>query len=177
MEIDASLRRVGNGVAALESGGRYTVPTDRLVKLVLSDTDWADIGLEELEGSVRIISTDPGKSDSGNLFAGLVANALHGSVVDESALGEVVDEVRGVFSRQGYMAYSTEILFENYQSQGVGSFPLIVGYENQIVAFSLEHADAWPRLRERMRILYPVPTVWSAHPLIALTDNGQRLLV
>lgn len=167
---------VGAGIARQESGDHYTVPTDELVNLVLSDTDWAAIGLEELYGKVRIISTDPGKSNSGNMFAGLVANVLHGDVVDREALGEVLDQVKGIFARQGYMAYSTGILFENYQNQGVGSFPLIVGYENQIVEFSLDHPEIWPRLRDRMRILYPVPTVWSGHPLIALTDNGRRLL-
>ena len=26
-----------------------------------------------------------------------------------------------------------------------------------------------------MRIIYPRPTVWSGHPLIAITENGKRL--
>jgi hypothetical protein len=76
----------------------------------------------------------------------------------------------------GYQEHSTGILFEQYLQKGVGAYPLIVGYENQIVEFSLQNPQAWPKVKDRMRILYPVPTVWSSHPLIAQTPAAGRLI-
>jgi len=74
------------------------------------------------------------------------------------------------------MESTTGVLFDQYLRTGVGSYPLIVGYENQIVEFALQHADIWPKVKDRMRILYPVPTVWSSHPFISLSARGTRLM-
>lgn len=51
-----------------------------------------------------------------------------------------------------------------------------MGYEAQLVEFSIENAQYREMLRKEITTLYPRPTVWSAHPLIALTPNGERLL-
>ena len=31
-------------------------------------------------------------------------------------------------------------------------------------------------MQQRIRTLYPVPTVWSSHPIIALNDRGKALI-
>jgi hypothetical protein len=51
-----------------------------------------------------------------------------------------------------------------------------VGYENQLVEYSLAHQAQQDLLRRQIVLLYPRPTVWSSHALIALTPNGGRLL-
>jgi hypothetical protein len=148
-------------------------------KLLVLDTGnrkWSEIGLPELYGKVAITSTDPTKSNSGMMFAGLVANVLNGDVVDEASVTPLLPTVRSLFSRLGYMENTTGVLFEQYLRAGVGSYPLIVGYENLIVEFALQHKDVWPKVKEKMRILYPVPTVWSSHPFISLSPAGTRLM-
>jgi hypothetical protein len=160
-----------------ESGGTASI-TDfpKLVAWVAEGKKWAEAGLPELYGKVAIISTDPNKSNSGALFAGLVANILNGDVVDEKSLQPLLPRMRSVFSRLGYMENSTGILFEQYLRAGVGSYPMIVGYENQIVEFSLQHTELWPKVKDTLRILYPVPTVWSSHPFIAVTPRARALM-
>jgi hypothetical protein len=167
----------GAGIAA-ESGGVWEiVDFPALVKAIEAGQKWSEIGLPELYGRLSLVSTDPLKSNSGLLFAGLLASVLAGGdTVDTAALEPLLPRVRAVFSRLGYMEHSTGILFEQYLRTGMGSYPLIVGYENQIVEFSLQNPDLWPRVRDSLRIAYPVPTVWSAHPLIALTAKGARLM-
>ncbi|AYF42288.1 hypothetical protein [Ethanoligenens harbinense] len=34
----------------------------------------------------------------------------------------------------------------------------------------------WTKVKSNMRILYPVPTLWSAHTIIALDDKAKVLL-
>jgi hypothetical protein len=122
------------------------------------------------------VSTDPARSNSGSMFAGLAAAILHGEVVDERTVDQVLPQLQELFARMGYQEYSTGVLFEQYLQKGVGAYPLIVGYENQIVEFALQNPQLWPKVKDRLRILYPVPTMWSSHPLIARTPGGGRLL-
>lgn len=167
---------VSEGFAELGVDGSYATAVGPLVRVVLERRSWSALGLEDLYGAAVITSTDPAKSDSGNLFSGLVATVLFGGTVDERSLPAVLTQVLRVFTLQGYMEHSTGTLFERYLELGMGSFPIIVGYENQIVEFSLQNADIWPQVKDQMVVMYPVPTVFSEHPLIALTENGERFL-
>jgi hypothetical protein len=74
------------------------------------------------------------------------------------------------------MERSSGVLFDMFLQQGVGAYPIIVGYENQIVEYSLAHREAIPLLKEKIRVLYPIPTVWATHPCVALTANGKLFL-
>lgn len=164
------------GIVTRASGGHYEADVAQLLSLVQAGTQWSQVGLDQLFGNIVITSTDPTRSNSGNLFAGLVANLTYGGVVDESTLPQVIDDVTGVFRMQGFMEHSTGTLYEQYLTKGIGPYPLIVGYENQIVEFKLQNPALWEDVRDLMAILYPVPTVYSEHPLIALNENGERLI-
>ena len=74
----------------------------KLTDLMLADTSWADIGLPELYGSVSVDTTDPVKSNSGNVYAGLLANVLNGGeTVDETSVGAVASPAEGDFFQAG----------------------------------------------------------------------------
>jgi len=143
---------------------------------IMDGATWKDYGVEELYGRIRVISTDPSKSNSGNMFSGLIANILSGGVVDEAGIDTLLPRITDFFNRLGYMEHSSSDLFEQYLRTGVGAKPIIAGYESQIIEFSIQYRDLWPELKNRMRIIYPVPTVWSAHPLIILKERGKRLI-
>ena len=77
----------------------------------------------------------------------------------------------------GYKPRSSGKMFEDYLAGGPGAQPLVVGYENQLVEWVLQDEARWRRLEAaapaKPVILYPRPTVFSAHPLIAI-DRGRR---
>ncbi|MDR0720371.1 MAG: hypothetical protein LBF78_12110 [Treponema sp.] len=149
----------------------------KLIDAVLADTKWGAIGLDELYGNIYVISTDPLKSNSGNMFAGLVANMLNNG---EVATGESLEtngrELKRFFSKLGYLESSSADLFNSFLKTGIGAKPVIVGYESQILEFSVEHPEDWKYVKDDIVVLYPEPTVWSAHPFIALTGNGDRVI-
>jgi len=157
-------------------GTFYTVDLPVLINVVQKGMPWSQIGLDQLYGKVHIISTDPNKSNSGSMFAGLLTNILTADVATERSLPAVLPGVTLFFERLGLMEHSTGILFERFITQGVGSYPIIVGYENQIIEFALQNPAVWAKLKARLRILYPQPTVWSSHPMIALNEKGSRLM-
>ena len=62
---------------------------------------------------------------------------------------------------------------------GVGAKPIIAGYESQLIEFAAAQPDAWRQLEGRKLrpvVLYPEPTVYSSHVLLALDATGRRLL-
>jgi hypothetical protein len=148
----------------------------KLLALDTANKSWSDIGLTELYGRIAITTTDPNKSNSGMMFSGLMADVLNGDVVDETTVKPLLPIIRGFYRKLGYMENTTGVLFDQYLRAGVGSYPLIAGYENQIVEFSLQNKDLWLKVKDKMRILYPVPTVWSSHPFISLTSKAASLM-
>jgi hypothetical protein len=111
------------------------------------------------------------------MFAALVANMLNnGEVVNDATIGAVLPELKRVFARIGHMERSSGFLFEQFLTTGVGAKPVIVNYEHAIIEFSVENQHVWDKVKDKIRILYPQPTVWSAHTLIALTPGGVDLI-
>lgn len=153
-----------------------TVNTQKLVALVKDNKRWKeDLGLD-IYGTVKIFSTDPRRSNSGNMWAGLLADTLNGgNVVNQSDLPRVMPDVQHYFQSMGYMESNSGDVFETFLKQGMGAHPMIVGYENQLVEFVLEHQEYRGVIQDKIDILYPTPTVFVNHPLVALTNNCKRL--
>src|SRR6202047_3308757 len=80
---------VKGGFAEPAGGPRYTVDLLKLLKAVIAGESWAALGVPDLFGRARVVSTDPTKSNSGFMFAGLAANLLSGDVVTLARLGRV----------------------------------------------------------------------------------------
>jgi hypothetical protein len=168
---------IRTGIVEHREGINYIVDLPQLLSLITQRKDWKDIGLNQLYGKMIIRTTDPTRSNSGNMFAALVANTLNnGEVVTAQTIDNVLPEVKKLYARLGHMEHSSAVLFNMFLQQGVGAYPLIVGYENQLVEYSLVHKEALELLKAKVRILYPVPTIWATHPFIALTENGKKMI-
>ncbi len=169
---------------AFESQGLITTDGDihyidmaGLLELIQNGAQWSDIGLPELYGRVSVDTTDPSKSNSGNMFAALVANVLNGGrTVTETDLDTILPELQDIFGKLGYMETSSSDLFSQFLRMGVGAEPIIAGYESQLIEYAAIYPDEYDRIRDDVVMLYPTPTVWSAHVMIALDENGQILL-
>ena len=135
-------------------------------------TKWADLGLAELYGTVAVNTTDPVRSNSGNMFAGLLANVLVGGVADEDSVEAVLPRLKAIFEKLGYMESSSADLFDQFLKTGMGAKPLIAAYENQLLEFAVENPEDWAILKDRIVMVYPAPTVWSSHIYIAMDEAG-----
>lgn len=165
------------GVVTLESDGYYTIPSVEMVELITTGRpSWDELGVDELYGAVNIITTDPTRSNSGNMFYALMANMLVGDVASISEMETVLPTMKEYYDNQGYMENSSGTLFERFINTGMGANPIIANYESLIIEFSVANEDQLDVIRDQIRIIYPQPTVWSSHPIIALTDNGEKLL-
>ena len=168
---------VKQGIVQKVADTYYIVDFPRLIALINEGKSWKDLGLPQLYGRVTIYSTDPTRSNSGNMFAGLLANVLNnGQVVDDAALGKLMPTIKRFFDAQGFMDQSSDVIFRQFLNRGMGDKPLVIGYEAQLLEYTIDQPQDLAKRREPVRLLYPKPTVWSSHPVIALTQNARRLI-
>ena len=162
------------GIVEKRPEGYFIVKFQELLTMIVEKKKWKDIGLDFF-GPICIRCTDPTKSNSGNMFAGLVANTLAGDVVSESTVGDVLPKTKELFERLGYMEGSSGDIFAKFIATGTRN-SMVVGYENQIIEFIVASPDKRELIQNQVCVLYPEPTVWSSHPIISLTDKGDRLI-
>jgi hypothetical protein len=158
--------------------GVYSIDTAALSEAIITERPtWADLGIGSLYGTINVVTTDPTRSNSGNMFYALLANMLAGGDVATLAdMDQVLPQLRTYYQRQGYMEESSGILFDQFVKEGMGARPIIANYESLLIEFSLANPGAIDLIRDEIRILYPEPTVWSSHPIIARSPAGNALL-
>src|SRR5262245_44853792 len=150
----------------------------KLLDVVEKEHKWKDpdIGLP-YHGKVIVKSTDPVKSSSGNLFAGLLANVMNGGdAATKESVEPLLPRLVSFFGRMGLKEESSGTFFEHFLGQGVGAYPFGVAYENQVIELALERPESAEMIRRNVVVLYPEPTVWATHPMAALTPAGKRLI-
>jgi hypothetical protein len=155
----------------------YSIDMQKLLEFIDGDLSWADIGLPELYGQICIHSTDPVRSNSGNLLAILAATVLNGGrPVSQGDISSILEPLQNILSKSGYKESSSADLFSQYLRTGVGGKAMAALYENQMIEFARENPRDWNRIKDKIRILYPSPTVWSNHIFISINEDSIRFL-
>ena len=168
------------GLVVRTAAGHHELDLKRLLDAVLAGEDWSALGVKQLFGDARLTSTDPNRSNSGFMFAGLVLNLFAGEVAGADALGAHGAATQTIFRRMGFKSYSSGKLFEQYLAGGPGGEPMMVGYENRLVKWVRPDPARGKRMepgpQARPVMLYPKPTVFSAHPFIVVDEAATRVL-
>lgn len=173
---DVASALVKNGVVEENEDGFLSANVNKIGLLVKEKARWKeDLGLN-VYGTFKIFSTDPTKSNSGNIWSGLLATILNKGVAPTvDTVGSVLPDLTDYFESMGHMEASSGDIFQNFLKQGMGARPIIVGYENQMVEFISENAAMADSIRDKVRVIYPEPTIFASHPLIALSEECSRL--
>ncbi|MBK1635406.1 hypothetical protein [Rhodovulum adriaticum] len=164
------------GAVRAREDGFLAADVQAMGRLIEAGTRWKeDLGLN-IYGPFKVFSTHPAKSNSGNIWSGLLATVFNsGQTPTQDSLPAVLPRVTAYFDAMGHMEASSGDIFENFLKQGMGARPIIVGYENQMVEFLAENAQYADLIRSKIRVLYPEPTIFASHPLISLTPACGRL--
>jgi hypothetical protein len=164
------------GMVTKRNDGLLTADIATIAAAVDKGARWKeDLGLN-IYGPFRIFSTHPAKSNSGNVWSGLLAITFNnGTPPNAAQIDALLPRLVSYFDTMGHMEASSGDIFENFLKQGMGARPIIVGYENQLVEFLTVNATYSDLIQARIRVIYPEPTVFASHPLISLTPNCARL--
>jgi hypothetical protein len=179
---------ISQKIVEQRGGNYYIVKMKDMISYIQDSTrSWQTIGAPNLRGPIRLKSTNPTASNSGNILYLLMLNILAtGNDYDVATMANITAPITGtnvtalqalrdIYTKQGLQPSSSGFGFEAYLTQGVGAFPLYAGYESQILEASVLNATSIQGATD-LRILYPEPTVWSSHPILALDANAQKLI-
>lgn len=152
----------------------YITDMDKLLNYILEGKSWKDIGLDNLYGSININSTDPITSSPGATYYGLLLSIMCGGEISEQKVEENLPKLKEFYNKSGYMNNTPADLFDMYLKTGVGAKPMIVDYEKSIIDFANSNPDGYQQVKDKIRILYPVPTIWNSHCIATLTEEGNE---
>jgi hypothetical protein len=169
------------GIARRE-GTHFAIDMKSLVDHVLRGQTWESLQAGNLAGPVTVSSTDPAKSNSGFALYQLMLSIASTSNVYQAPSPQqaraALPAIRRVYDAQGLLSRGSGAGFKQWRLQGGESHaPLYAGYENQLIEVWRESAPAdHTDLLDRVRVLYPEPTLFNDHPILALTADGGRLV-
>lgn len=167
LEKNAIVRKTDNHYSIIDMG--------KLQELMTQQARWQDLPNNDsfkVGRKVLIKSTNIASSNSAAMYLSLASYLANGkSVVEnDSQIAQVLPQVTPLFSGQGYMAGSSATPFEDYLNKGQGDSPLVMIYEAQFLAQAQQGG-----VRPDMVLLYPEPTIYTDHTLIAMNNKGKKL--
>ena len=150
----------------------YITDMNKLLNYILEGKSWSDLGLN-LYGKINIDSTDPVTSSPGATYYGLLAAIMGGGRVTDENINDILPKLKEFYKKSGYMNNTPADLFQLYLKTGVGAKPMIVDYEKSIIDFANSNPEGYNQVKDKIRILYPAPTIWNSHCIASLSENGN----
>lgn len=167
---------IKENIVTLKNDVYYITDMNKLINYILEGKKWSDIGVNDVYGNINIGSTDPVTSSPGATYYGLLLSIMSNGNIDSTNIDEALPKLKEFYLKSGYMNNTPADLFEMYLKTGVGAKPMIVDYEKSIIDFATSNPDGWNQVKDKVRILYPTPTIWNSHCIAALTENGKTIL-
>ena len=167
---------VANGIVRQEAGTYWIIDMAKLFDLMASGKRWRELpgnSTFAVGKSVLVSTTNVSTSNSGAQFLALGSYLFNGSqvVVNGEQADAAALKMAPLFARQGYQESSSSGPFEDYLSIGMGKTPLVWIYEAQFLEQALQR-----QVKADMVILYPRPTIFTKHVIVALSAPGERFL-
>ena len=153
----------------------YISDMNKLLEYITSEKKWKDIGLN-IYGNINIGSTDPVTSSPGATYYGLLASILSDGQLTSQTLSDIMPRLQQFYKQSGFMNNTPADLFDQYLRTGYGTKPIIVDYEKSMVDFAINNPEGYASVKDRVRILYPEPTIWNSHCIISFTENGTKFI-
>ena len=157
-----------------KDGVYYITDMPKLISYILEGKKWKDIGVDMLYGSINIDSTDPVTSSPGATYYGLLLSIMCDGEITDEAVAKNLPKLKEFYTKSGYMNNTPADLFELYLKTGVGGKPMIVDYEKSVIDFANSNPDGWEQVKDKMRILYPTPTIWNSHCIASFDEAGNE---
>ena len=171
--VDALIK---DGIVTVKDGVYYITNMEKLINYILQGKQWKDIGLTSIYGSINIGSVDPVTSSPGATYYGLLLSIMAGGNINDASVKAALPKLKTFYQKSGYMNNTPADLFSMFLKTGMGAKPMIVDYEKSVIEFANSNPDGWAQVKDKVRILYPTPTIWNSHCIAALSENGKTVI-
>ncbi len=162
-------------IVTQKNGVYYITNMEKLMNFILEGKKWSDIGVD-IYGSINIGSVDPVTSSPGATYYGLLLSIMAGGDINDETISSALPKLKTFYQKSGYMNNTPADLFSMFLKTGMGTKPMIVDYEKSVIDFANSNPEGWNQVKDKVRILYPTPTIWNSHCIAALSENGKSLI-
>lgn len=165
-----------NGI--MKKLGQYeAVDMEAFMKLGENGTRWKDLKSSQeypVNKVALVYSTDSRYSNAAKMYITLNSYVLNKNnvVSTNEEVDNVLPTLKKIIQSQGNRESSSTNMMSDYMSIGRGKVPMMFAYESEF----LENAFKNNGLGKDMKLVYPTPTVFTKHVLVALNPNAQVLV-
>ncbi len=167
---------IKEGIVTERNGSYYISDMNKLLEYMEEKKKWNEIGVDGISSFIDIKSVDPVTSSPGATYYGLLlsifCNNNNEGMTDENIIRNL-PELREYYQKAGSLLHTPADLFKQFLYQG--SVPLIVDYEKSIVDLANSEPGNFEPIKDRIRILYPEPTMYNSHCYEYFSDAGKLL--
>lgn len=170
-----------NGIVNKRNDFYAIVDMGKLLKLLNAQKRWKDLpNNNDFSVGRRILikSTDIRSSNSAAMYSSLASYLENNDeiVTNNEQIQKILPDMTALFNDQGFLSGSSATPFEDYIVKGAGNSPMVMIYESQFLYQAALSAQMGNNsIRKDMVLLYPEPTIYSQHLMVAMTDNGKLL--
>ena len=165
---------IKENIVTVSNNVYFITDMPKLLNYILEGKKWSEIGLNSIYGSINIASTDPVTSSPGATYYGLLLSILCDGNVTEQSMEKNLPKLKEFYLKSGYMNNTPADLFELYLKTGMGNKPMIVDYEKSLIEFANSNPNGWNSVKDKVRILYPAPTIWNSHCVATFNELGNE---
>ena len=159
-----------------KDGVYYMTDPNKLINYILEGKKWKDIGLTNLFGTIGINSVDPVQSSPGATYYGLLLSIITDGSEKEEEIEKALPTLKKIYDNSGYMGITPADLFDKFLKVGKDTYPIIVDYEKSLMEFKNRSPEGYEQVKDKLRIIYSVPTVTNSHCIATFTENGNLFL-
>lgn len=162
------------GIVRVNSDGTQVLNIAALLDAVRENTRWSDLGDAQSNNAVLLRTTDPRDSSSAIMFLSIVSSVANGNqiVTTRKQMRAVLPDVCRLILGQGTKPETSQVLFNQYLTDGPGRTPMALIYESQ---YRAEAPGQKPQLPKGHVLLFPQPTVYSRHTFLAFDAHATAV--
>ena len=165
---------VNEGIVTQRDGTYYITDMNKLLEYTLEGKKWSEIGVDLKNKSIIIESTDPVSSSPGATYYGLLLSIMCNGELYDEVVEQNLPKLKDFYIKSGYMMNTPADLFQSYLQFGMGAYPMIVDYEKSLIEFANSNPDGFAQIKDKIRVLYPEPTIWNSHCIASFNENGDK---
>jgi hypothetical protein len=160
------------------SDGFWRFDLMKYIAAVQNGMSWSQCGnsVAPLKDRIFVSTTNPRCSNSGEMFLGDVSYVANkgAPVADPKTAQSVGEQIAPLFGDQGgSMEVTTEVLFQDYLTQGMTFTPMALIYEAEFIGEEISQPE---HIKQGMLLMYPTRDVFAQRVLIPVQGPKGQLV-
>lgn len=151
----------------------YITDMSKLLGYISEEKKWSELGIEGNENKVTVETKDPKEYALGEKYYELLLYTMCGENVTNETVDQTLPKLKELYKKTTHTTSGTN-LFKSFIQAGSSKKAMIADYEKSIIQYAYQNPEDWEKVKDKVKILYPTPTIWTSHCIATFTENGNK---